>query len=410
MPADAQPQDAPPKQGQPDQRVHVLNTNEVQQRSHGAQRFRRLLTALSFALFVILPVGLVTFYYLGIADDRYTVESKFAIRSPGSSAPTDLLGIVSSVSNATSTMSDSYMIVEYIESRDLVDRLEESLDLRAIFSQKTTDPLMQLDRESTKEDIVEYMSRVISIYFDTSSQILTLEVQAFTPEDAQLVSAAILEICDDLVNSISERSRQDTMRSAVEEVARIELLLTEHREKIATFRQSQQEIDPSASAGQQIKLLGELEGQIASARARLGSLTGVLNDDSPSIKNLKRQISAMEQELQSQRDRMGTGEKDRGSLLGGTRTLTSRIGVYEDLIVDLDFLQRAYFTALASREAARIEADRMQRYLAAFVQPTLPEKSLHPKRAQNILIFAAFATMLWAIGVMLVYLVREHRA
>lgn len=408
MSTDTQPKEAPLTKGLPAQKVHVLNANEVQKRSYGAQRFRRFLTAISFVLFVIIPVGLIAAYYLGIAKDRYAVESKFAIRSPGSAAPTDLLGIVSSVSTASSTTSDSYILVDFIESRDLVDRLEERLDLRKIYSKTPSDPLMRLDRDSTKEDIVEYLGRFISVYFDTSSTILTLEVQAFTPEDAQRMSAAILEICDELVNRISERSRKDTMRSAEVEVARIEGLLNEHREKIAAFRQSQQEIDPAASAGQQIELLGALEGQIASARARLGALEGVLDKDSPSVKNLSRQISAMEQEVQNQRAKMGTGIVGNGAVAGSAVTLTSQIGVYEDLIVDLDFLQRAYFTALASREAARIEADRSQRYLAAFVQPTLPEKSLYPKRAQNISIFTAFAIMLWAIGVMLVYLVREH--
>ncbi|MGH1331723.1 MAG: hypothetical protein ACRBBK_12640 [Paracoccaceae bacterium] len=405
MSADAQPQETTPPKDKSPQKVHVLNAAEVQRRSHGAQRLRRLVTLLSFLLLVVVPTGFVAYYFLAVASDRYAVESKFAIRSPGASAPTDLLGIVSSVSTASSTMSDSYMLVDFIESRDLLDRLEERLDLRKIYSQPGTDFLMRLDPESTKEDLVQYLQKVISIYFDTSSQILTLEVQAFTARDAQLISAAILEICDALVNEVSERARQDTMRSAEEEVRRTEALLAAQREKISAFRQTQQLIDPTASAGQQIELLGTLEGNIASARARLGSLKGVLDDDSPSVKNLKRQIAAMEAETENQQFLMGSGETGGPD---GAQTLTSKIGTYEDLAVDLEFLQHAYFAALASRETARIEANRMQRYLAAFVQPTLPEKAVYPQRVQNIFIFIAFAIMLWAIGLMLVYIVREH--
>ncbi len=408
MSADAPSLEAASPKDKSAQKIHVLNAGEINRRSHRAQRFRRLLTILSFVLFVILPTGVVTYYYLAVAVDRYVVESKFAIKSPGASAPTDLLGIMSSVSTASSTISDSYMIVDFIESRDLVDQLEARLDLRAMYSQETIDPLMRLEADSTKEDVVKYLARVISIYFDTSSQIMTLQVQAFSPEDAQRISAAILDICDELVNTISERARQDTMRSAEGEVARVELQLAAHREKIAAFRQSQQEVDPTAAAGQQIQLLGNLEGKMAATRAQLGALAGVLDDESPSVKSLKRQIAAMGQELESQRAKMGSGTQNGGATQGTGPTLTSQIGVYEDLVVDLDFLQRAYFTALASREAARIEADRMQRYLAAFVQPSLPEKSLYPKRTSNILIFIAFATMLWSIGVMLVYVVREH--
>ncbi len=414
MQADAPSLETAPAKEKSAPKIHVLNAGEIHRRSHRAQRFRRFVTAFSFAIFVLLPAAFVTYYYLAISVDRYIVESKFAIKSPGSAAPTDLLGIVSGVSTATSTISDSYMLVDFIESRDLVDQLEDRLDLRAMFSDSTIDPLMRLDADSTKEDLVKYLSRVVSVYFDTSSQILTLQVQAFSPQDAQTISAAILAICDDLVNTVSERARLDTMRSAVGEVTRIELLLAAHREKISAFRQSQQEVDPTAAVGQQMVLLGKLEGEMANARAQLGSLAGVLNDESPSVKSLKRKIAAMESELQRQRSKIGTGTQKIGTLgtadaiQGIAPTLTSQIGVYEDLVVDLEFLQQAYFTALASREAARIEADRMQRYLAAFVKPSLPEKSLYPKRTANILIFIAFAIMLWSIGVMLVYVIREH--
>ena len=71
-------------------------------------------------------------------------------------------------------------------------------------------------------------------------------------------------------------------------------------------------------------------------------------------------------------------------------TLTSRVGTYEDLAIDLQFLQKAYVTALASREAARLEADRAQRYLAAFVKPATPQRSTYPKRLSEHFDFCEF--------------------
>ncbi|WP_370231844.1 hypothetical protein [Cognatishimia sp.] len=393
--------------------VHVLNASEVQKRSYTAQRRRRRLTLASFVLLVLAPLAAVIYYYTTLAADRYAVETKFAIRSVSGAAPTDFLGIVSSVSSATSTTSDSYIVVDFIESRDLVDRLNERLDLVAIYNHPNADVLTRLDPEKSIEDVVSYLQRMVSVYYDTSSQIITLKVQAFTPEDATRVSAAILEICDALVNEISERERQDAMRSAEKELARVEVKLDEHRKALTAFRQSQQDIDPAASAGAQIQLLGELEGRLADAQARLASLTGFLDSDAPSVRILQSQISAIEQQLETQRNRLGSGltsTSDTGDNTSGigNDTLTERVGTYEDLAVDLQFLQQAYVTALTSREAARIEADRAQRYLTAFVKPAVPERSLYPKRVQNILIFAGFALMLWGIAVMIVYVIREH--
>jgi len=400
-----------PSDNKPEQaKVHVLNANEVHRRSRKAQRRRRIISIFSFMICVALPVVLAVYYFALLAADRYAVETKFAIRSPSATGSMDIMGLVTGMSSATSTTTDSYMVVDFIESRDLIDRLEAQMDIRAIYSKPEGDWLMRLDADATKEDLVEYMSKVISIYFDTSSQILTLEVQAFTPEDAEAVSAAILDISDDLVNEISDRARQDTMRSAEREVARIETLLAEHRRQLAAFRQAEQDIDPAASALEQIGLLGGLERELAGARTRLSSLTEFLSDAAPSVRILQSQIEAMEAELAEQRSRLGTGQTQSdttGSAVAGG-TFTDRVAIYEDLAVDMEFLQQAYLTALAAREAARLEADRQQRYLAAFVRPSLPERALYPQRTQSILIFAGFALMFWAIGVMLVYIVREH--
>lgn len=396
----------------PAQNVHVLNSSEVQKRSHTAQRRRRRWTIASFFLCVLLPVAAVIYYYVEVAADRYAVETKFAIRSVSGSSPTDFLGIVSTVSTATSTTTDSYIVVDFIQSRDLIDRLNERLDLVEIYNHPNADVLTRLDPEKTVEDVVTYMQRMISVYFDSSSQIMTLEVQAFTPEDAERVSIAVLEICDALVNELSERARQDAMRNAEKEVARVEEQLDDHRRALNAFRQSQQDIDPAASAGAQIQLLGQLESRLAEARARMESLKGFLNDDAPSVRILQSQIDAIEQQLETQRNRLGSGAQtpnsDGANSTTTDQTLSARVGTYEDLAVDLQFLQQAYVTALASREAARLEADRAQRYLAAFVKPAIPQRSTYPKRIQNILIFASFAVMLWGIAVMIVYVIREH--
>lgn len=391
-----------------DQKIHVLNAAEVQKRSYTAQKRRRRWTIISFCLCVLAPLSLVTYYYTTLAADRYAVETKFAIRSASGSSPTDFLGIVSSVSSSTSTTSDSYIIVDFIESRDLVDRLGERLDLYEIYSHSDADVLTKLDQDANIEDLVDYMSRMVSAYYDTSSQIVTLEVQAFTAADAERVSAAILEICDALINEISLRARDDAMRSAENEVARVEAKLDQHRKELTAFREAQQDIDPSASAGAQLQLLSVLESRLAELRAQLESLLGFLNEDAPSVRILKSQIEATEKQLSNQRERLGSGAVSGSSSSESDGTLTNRVGVYEDLAVDLQFLQQAYVTALAAREAARLEADRAQRYLAAFVKPATPQSATYPKRIQNILIFAGFAIMLWGIGVMIVYIIREH--
>lgn len=405
--------DAKPAAKKP-QQLHVVNANEAAKRTYKAQRRRRIITIASFVMLVVIPTILASVYWFAFAADRYAVETKFAVRSPTNSVPSgDLLSMMTTMSSAGSTMSDSYMLVEFVESRDLIERLQDKVDLREIYNTEQADFLTRLKDDASPEELRSYLDRWVSIYFDTSSQILTLEVQAFSPENARALSAAILEISSDLVNEVSEQARFDSMESAEREVARVEQQLEEHRRAMVSFRDERQDINPEASAGAQVQLLGQLETQLATARTRLNSLLNYLSEDAPTVRVLKNEIQSLERQLSDQRERLGTGDNG-GRVVSEdgsgeeNLTMSERLGVYEGLAVDLEFLQQAYVSALASREAARLEADRQQRYIASFVRPTLPQDPTYPKPVRNILVFIAFATMLWGIVLMVFYVVREH--
>lgn len=391
------------------QKVHVLNAAENKKRSQRAQARRRRMTYLSFLALVIVPIALAATYFFGYASDRYYVETKFAVRSPSSALPSgDLLTMFTGVSSSGSTTSDSYMIVDFVESRGLVTALEERLDLRAIYDTDQADFLTRLPADSTTEDLADYMQRMVKIHLDTTSQILTLETQAFTPEDTQFVSQSILDVLTQLVNEVSEQARFDSMASAERELARIEAELDAHRAAMAQFRAERQDVDPEASAGAQILLLSQLEGELAAARTRLNSLLDQLNEDAPTVRVMKSEIQSLEEQIAAQREKLGAGQDGTVVTNDAGRTMSEQLSIYESLAVDQQFLQQAYISALAAREAARLEADRQQRYIASFVQPALPEASLFPKRGRNTAVFAGFALMFWGIFLMVVYVIREH--
>jgi len=371
-----------------------------------AQEKRRFWTALTFVPCVILPLVLSIIYYAGYASDRYAVETKFSIRSPSGIAPTDILGLVSGVSASGSTSVDSYIVSDFIESRDLLDQLEERIDLRAMFDTDKADFLARFDSTNTQEDFVKYLSHMISVYYDTSSQIITLEVQAFTPEDAQLLASEIVFLSGQLVNEISERSRRDTVSRAEDEVSRAEELLRQNRAEISGFRELQQDIDPARSVEAQQLLLGGIESELLARQSERTTLLEFLKEDAPRIRMLDSHIAALKGQVVDQKAIFGAGN-DNGNL-GSQQTLTARISAYEELAVDLEFRQRAYVSALVSLEGARLEADRQQRYLASFVLPSKPQKSLYPQRALNVFIIFIFSLMFWGICVMMTYIAREH--
>ena len=63
---------------------------------------------------------------------------------------------------------------------------------------------------------------------------------------------------------------------------------------------------------------------------------------------------------------------------------------------------------MARSAKARIDASQQQRYLATFVRPSLPQEALYPKRLLNTFIVFAGSLLLWALGVLVAYSIRDH--
>lgn len=379
----------------------------IEMASVGSRRLFGWLTVLSFTLFVLVPLGTAAWYFTKIAADRYAVEVKFAIRAPGGLASNDLLGMVTGAASAGSTQADSYMVVDFLESRQFLDALSTRVDLKAIYATDKADFLTRMKPDATKEEQVKYLPRMLDAHYDSTSQIITVEAQAFTPEDAYAMTEAVLAATADLVNNVSERARQDTVRLAESELARAEANLRAQRAAIAQFRNTEQNIDPSSSVAAQEGVLAQLQGQLVQTLTQMSSLREFLAEDAPSVRVLRSQVDSIERQIAAERARLGSGS-DAGADGTDGASLNLMVAEYEALAVDLEFRQAAYVSALTSLEAARIEADRQQRYIAAFVLPSLPEEALYPKAGLSLLTIGVVAFLLWGVLSLFVQIVREH--
>ena len=84
------------------------------------------------------------------------------------------------------------------------------------------------------------------------------------------------------------------------------------------------------------------------------------------------------------------------------------MGSYEQLESERGFAEKAYQHALEALDRSRMNADRQQVYIASFVQPSLPEEALYPKRLRAVGIALFLSCAIWLIGAFTVQTVREH--
>jgi capsular polysaccharide transport system permease protein len=123
--------------------------------------------------------------------------------------------------------------------------------------------------------------------------------------------------------------------------------------------------------------------------------------NAPGVVSLENRIAALQRQIATERAKLA-GDPAQADVMSGL------VADYERLMVEREFAEKAYISALGSLEAARAEGLRKQRYLAAFVQPHLPEDAVRPRRLIAILTVFFGSLIAWAIGALGVAAVKDH--
>lgn len=358
---------------------------------------------LSFVLIVVLPAVTVVAYLATRAEDQYASTLGFVVRKEETSSAVELLGGLTQLSGSSS--SDTDILNEFIQSQQLVRQVDTELNLREIYSRNyETDPVFSFDPTGKIEDLVDYWSRMVKIYYDPGSGLIELQVKAFAPDEAQAIAEAIFEQSSAMINQLSAIAREDTMRYAREELELSIARLKEARQAVAQFRSVTRIVDPEADLQVRMGLLSNLQQQLAAALIEGDLLIQTTRAGDPRIDQTARRIAVIRARIAEERNKFTIG--DEGS---AGEEYINVLSEFERLSVDREFAERAYLASLTAFDTAQAEAQRTSRYLAAYIAPTLPEEALYPQRITIGGLVAAFLLMIWAVGVLIYYSVKDRR-
>ena len=369
---------------------------------------RRGFGLLSFILVCLVPTALIGWFYLDVASDQYRSETRFAVRGTNTS-PIDVLGF-SALPGATTQSADAYIVTDYINSAQLLRDLqrEQNIDVRRFFSSDAIDPIYRIDPNMPLEEFLWYWEWMTDADFNSTTQITTFRVNAFSSQDAGAISAAVLKAAAKLVNELSTEAQAQLIRNAEEEVRRTEDRLTAARQALLKFRDTEQQLDPTLQAQSDQSLITGLEKELIELRARRSALLSTVSKNSPSVRVLDRQIRAAQSQLDAQRQQIGAGQ---GAEAGQTsRNRAVQLNEYDTLSLEREFAEKAYTSALSSLETSQAEARKQERYFAIVVEPTEPTVPLFPYRIINTLIAFVIFFVLWLTVYLVVQSMRDHTA
>jgi|GEM_PF-2736007 len=126
---------------------------------------------------------------------RRTTGASFVVRGFDGGGGGDLVSSFTGLTSSGSTTADSYIIRRYLHSGDLLLLLESqgTLSLQEHYSDPAIDLISRFNSKRPFEEFVDYWSRRILTTYDSTTGILTFEVQAFDADTTLVLANAILE-------------------------------------------------------------------------------------------------------------------------------------------------------------------------------------------------------------------------
>lgn len=360
-------------------------------------RARQLLRKL--ALWVGAPTLAALLYFSVIAADQYESISPFIVQTAEQQPSLGLESLLGAVPGAASSR-DALAIREYVLSRDVLRKLDADHNFIAHYKTEDADWLASLQPTATFEETYEYYADKVAVDYDSVSGVLTLRVRAFSADKAHEFATAILGYSEAMVNDLAEKARQDSIRFAEKQVRMAEDRLRKARAAIVELQGKGADLNPQESAAAALTIRSQLQGELAKARAELSATQAFMRSDAARVVALRQRVSSLAQQVERENRRMVDPTGGDG--------MNTALAEFEPAVLEKEFSQTAYASALKSLEVARAEAGRQHRYLATIARPSLPDEATYPRRIYGILTVFFVSIAAFAIGSLLVAALREH--
>lgn len=384
-------------------------SGQADEKPEGQQHWLKRLLRKPFFLLVILPTLLAALYFYAVAAPQYVSEARFVVNSRSSdvnaqmSAMRGLAGAaLGGFGGAASGEANS--VRDFLTSLDAVKEADDRLDLISLWRRPEADILARL-WDTEPELLTRYYNSMVNVTLDPTTNVTTLRVRSFRPQDSLALAEALLESAEALVNRLSERARNDTLRLAQQEIDIAERRVLESRSAMVRFREQERDLDSAGTAQAAVALRGQLEAALAQARAELTERLQFMRPDNPALQITRNRIEALERQIVAERSR----HTDTTSVVDNT-VLSRQLAAYERLMLERQFADQQLASATASLENARVEVQRQHLYLARIVQPNLAVYPLYPRKLTNLASIFVGLAIAYGIGWLLIVGMREHAA
>lgn len=358
--------------------------------------WRRYPVLWAAALFILLSNA----YWALVASDRYVSEARVVL-TRSDLASGQVMDFASLLGGAAGmNRPDQLLLRDHLRSIDMLRLLDAELQLRAHYSGHG-DWLSRLwDGEAPIEQLHRHFQRRVSVELDEFAGVLVIQAQAYTPQMAQALAAALLREGERHMNALGHQLAQEQVKFLEQQVNELSERVKATRAEVLAFQNRKGLVSPQATAENVAAIVARLEAQLAELQTRRSGLLAFLQPNAPQLVELNAQAAAVQSQLERERARLAAPQG---------ATLNRTVEEFQRLQLDAEFAQQVLNTALVSLERGRVDATRTLKQVQVLQSANLPEYPLQPRRLYNAVVYALAALLLAGVIQLLLAIVRDHQ-
>ena len=349
-------------------------------------------------LWVVACFSIAVLYLGFIASDRYVSRAELIIKQADQIKM--LPDALSMLGIGGNNHQDVLLTQDYLNSWDLLAKLDKDLDLKSHYQSDKADYFSRLPENVSREDFIEYYRNHLTLRLDELSGVLTIELQAFDPEYGQRVVSLMLKESERFINKLGHQVALDQLAFVEKEVDRAYQRLQDEKAKVLAFQNSHQLISPESTSSARLGVVSQIEAELVSRQAELKQLRSYMKESAPGVISVQSRVNALSKQLEQERAKLTGLDKD---------AMNEITAGYLDVQTQATLAADLYKTGLISLEQARVEAYRKLKHLLVISQPTLAEDAEYPRRIYNLATVGVLLCLFYGLVVMGLATLREHQ-
>jgi capsular polysaccharide transport system permease protein len=282
----------------------------------------------------------------------------------------------------------------------MLQYLDQQLGLKQHYSWQEADYFSRLEDDATNEEFLEFYKKALLVEINDLSGVITIYAQAFTPEFALKLTETAVERAEWYINSIGHQLAEAQLEFVKGEHQIVEDKLASAQSELLLFQQKYNLLDPTAEGLAMQQITYGLESQIAAKEAELKTIQSIMSEVSPQVMRVKTELTALKQQLVVERAKLAKTNP-------GISSVGQIMAQFADLKIKMELALQSYTGSQISLDKSRIEAYKQMKFLIVVEGATLPQDNKYPDVIYNISLFAILASMIFAIGRIIVLTIQE---